>query len=74
MVTENPDLGGPATVEIPAAQLHVADVVRQDGGLHAVTSLRLQGAPPEVSVEFAGLAGRRHFRPTAPVSVLPRRR
>lgn len=58
---------------IPAGQLHVTDLVRQDGVLHRVTSLRVQGAPPEVCVELAGLAGRLHYRPTAQVSVYRRR-
>ncbi len=55
---------------IRAAQLHVTDVVREGGELRTVTSLRVQGVPPEVCVEFAGLSGRRHFPATAPVSVL----
>jgi len=37
-----------------------------------VTSLRMQGAPPEMCVEFAGLAGRRHFALTASFEVLRR--
>jgi hypothetical protein len=59
---------------IVAGQLHVTDLVRQDGTLHRVTSLRLQGAPPEVCVEFAGVARRQHYRPTAPMRVLRHRR
>ena len=59
---------------ILAAQLHVTDVLRRDGVLHRVTSLRVQGAPPEVCVELAGVAARLHYPPTAPVSVLRRRR
>ncbi len=62
-----------STETIVAVQLHIADVVRQDGGLHTVTSLRVQGVPPEVCVEFAGLTGRRHFPLTARVGVLRRR-
>ncbi|MET3807186.1 hypothetical protein ABIB25_004209 [Nakamurella sp. UYEF19] len=58
---------------ILAAQLHVTDVVRESGALRTVTSLRMQGAPPEMCVEFAGLADRRHYDLTAPVSVLRRR-
>ena len=66
--------GLPSGVEtILAAQLHVTDVVRQNGSLHRVTSLRLQGAPPEVCVELSGVAERLHYRPSAPVSVLRRR-
>ncbi len=71
-----PDRDGnvPSRVEtILAAQLHVTDVVRQNGSLHRVTSLRMQGAPPEVCVELSGLAERLHYQPTAQVSVLRRR-
>jgi hypothetical protein len=78
-VSENQDIPGgdestaSALETILAAQLHVTDVVRQDGALHRVTSLRVQGAPPEVCVELAGIAVRLHYPPTAPVSVLRRR-
>jgi hypothetical protein len=54
---------------IVAAQLHVTDVVRREGALRVVTSLRMQGAPPEVCVEFAGLVGRHHYPANARVSV-----
>ena len=81
-MSENEDnpgsAGSAATVAsvvetILAAQLHVTDVLRQDGVLHRVTSLRMQGAPPEVCVELAGVAVRLHYPPTAQVSVLRRR-
>jgi len=68
---ENPD---GALETILAGQLHVTDLVRQDGALHQVTSLRVQGAPPEVCVEFADVATRLHYSPTAQVTVLRRRR
>ncbi len=58
---------------VAASQLHVTDVVLQDGALRRVTSLRLQGAPPQVSVAFAGETGRRAYPPTALVHVLRRR-
>jgi hypothetical protein len=59
---------------ILAGQLHVTDLLRRDGVLHRVTSLRVQGAPPEVCIELAGVAVRVHYPPTARVSVLRRRR
>jgi hypothetical protein len=60
---------------ILAALLHVGDAVRQDGVLRRVTSLRIQGVPPEVCVEFDGIPGRRHFLTTDQVEgVRPTRR
>jgi len=59
---------------IVAMQLHVADVVSSDDGVHIVTSLRIQGAPPEICVEFAGVVGRRHYPAAAQVRVVRRRR
>lgn len=59
--------------QVLAVQLHVTDRVQHAGVVHTVTSLRIQGAPAEVCVEFAGLPGRSHFPPTAPVTVLTRR-
>jgi hypothetical protein len=79
-VSENEDSprsagsAGPAVETILAGELHVTDVLRRDGLLHRVTSLRVQGAPPEVCIELAGLAARLHYPPTARVSVLRRRR
>ena len=74
MVNENPVPSSEAVVAgaqtIVAAQLHVTDVVWDAGRLRTVTSLRVQGVPPEVCVEFAGLSGRRHFLASAPVDVL----
>ena len=62
-----------STETIVAELLHVTDVVDQDGALQRVTSLRLQGAPPLISVAFAGVAGRRCYAPGTPVRVLRRR-
>ncbi|SDO72197.1 hypothetical protein SAMN04515671_1824 [Nakamurella panacisegetis] len=58
------------TQTVVAAQLHVTDLVRRDGMLRAVTSIRVQGVPPEVCVEFNGLAGRFHYPATTPVLVV----
>lgn len=52
-----------AGVSMAASQLHVADLIEQDGSLQRVTSLRLQGAPPTVSVALTGVPGRRSFPP-----------
>ncbi len=68
------DGGAPTLETVAAAQLRVTDVVRREGALRVVTSLRMQGVPPEVCVEFAGLAGRHHYPAAARVGVLPRRR
>ncbi len=53
-----------------AAELHVADLIEQDGTLQRVTSLRLQGAPPTVSVALTGMPGRRSFPPDARLHVV----
>lgn len=55
---------------IAAAALHVADLIEQDGSLQRVTSLRLQGAPPTVSVALTGVAGRRSFAPDTRLHVV----
>ena len=72
-----PDVGWPDAahtdtvgITIAAAQLHVADLVEQDGALQRVTSLRLQGAPPTVSVALTGVPGRRSFPPDARLLVV----
>ena len=57
-------------VTIAAAQLHVADLIEQDGTLQRVTSLRLQGAPPTVSVALTGVPGRRSFLPDTRLRVV----
>lgn len=59
-----------AAVVMVAAQLHVADLIVQDGALQRVTSLRLQGAPPTVSVALTGVPGRRSFPPDARLRVV----
>jgi hypothetical protein len=71
-VRKNQDNSAVAVETVAAAQLRIADIVSSEGGLHTVTSLRMQGAPPEMCVEFAGLAGRRHFALTASFEVLRR--
>jgi len=60
----------PPGVMMAAAQLHVADLVEQDGNLQRVTSLRLEGAPPTVSVALTGVPGRRSFPPDARLHVV----
>jgi hypothetical protein len=60
-------------VMMAAAQLQVADLVEQDGDLQRVTSLRLEGAPPTVSVALTGVPGRRSFAPDARLHVVRRR-
>lgn len=62
-MTENEVPGADPRVTITAAQLHVADLIEQDGALARVTSLRLEGAPPTVSVALTGVPGRRSFAP-----------
>ena len=64
--SRTPDAG----VTIAAAQLHVADLIDQDGTLQRVTSLRLQGAPPTVSVALTGVPGRRSFLPDTRLRVV----
>lgn len=53
---KNQDNSAVAVETVAAVQLRIADIVSSEGGLHTVTSLRMQGAPPEMCVEFAGLA------------------
>lgn len=76
-----PSVGGPGPaadgaagtapgVTITAAQLHVADLIEQDGTVQRVTSLRLQGAPPTVSVALTGVQGRRSFSPDTRLHVV----
>ena len=68
-MSEN-DVPGPGSgVIMAAAQLHVADLIEQDGALQRVTSLRLQGAPPTVSVALTGVPGRQSFPPDARLHV-----
>lgn len=64
------DVRLPPAVVMAAAQLHVADLVEQDGDLQRVTSLRLEGAPPTVSVALTGVPGRRSFAPDARLHVV----
>jgi hypothetical protein len=67
---ENEVPGADPGLTIAAAQLHVADLIEQDGALQRVTSLRLQGAPPTVSVALTGVPGRRSFPPDARLHVV----
>jgi hypothetical protein len=69
-MTENEVPADEPGMLIAAAALHVADLIEQDGRLQRVTSLRLQGAPPTVSVALTGVPGRRSFAPDARLHVL----
>lgn len=69
-MTENEVPADEPGMLIAAAALHVADLIEQDGSLQRVTSLRLQGAPPTVSVALTGVPGRRSFAPDARLHVL----
>ena len=62
-----------AAVRIPARDVALSDLLDENGLLHAVTSVRTQGAnPPEVLIELEGIAGRRHY-PSASVLTVHRR-
>jgi hypothetical protein len=54
---------------ITAAALRVGDELLDGSTLRPVTSIRLQGAPPEACIELAGLTGRRHVAAAARVQV-----
>lgn len=59
------------TVEIPAYQTRVADVVIQPSGAppRRIVSRRIQGAPAMVSVEYADVPGRTLLPAAALVTV-----
>jgi hypothetical protein len=60
----------PEPLRIPARDVTLSDLLDEDGLLHAVTSVRLQGAnPSEVLIELEGIAGRRHYPTTAVLTV-----
>ena len=54
---------------ITAAALRLGDELLDGSTLRPVTSIRLQGAPPEACIELAGITGRRHVAATARVQV-----
>ena len=57
------------TETITAAALRIGDELLDGHAVRHVTSVRLQGAPPEACVELAGIAGRRHYTAAARVQV-----
>lgn len=54
---------------ISAAALRIGDELLDGPAVRHVTSVRLQGAPPEACVELAGVTGRRHYTAEARVEV-----
>ncbi len=59
---------------ITAAALRVGDELLDGSTVRPVTSIRLQGAPPEACIELAGITGRRHVAAGARVQVHCRHR
>lgn len=49
------------TNTIAAIELHVSDILIDGPDVHQVTSVRLQGTPPEALIELADVTGRRHY-------------
>ena len=59
------------TRAVPAAQLHIGDLVLPDTGqARRITLHRLQGAPPVVVLAYAGQAGRHELPAAQEVIVL----
>ena len=59
-----------STVEtITASALRIGDQLLDGAAVRPVTSVRLQGAPPEACVELAGITGRRHYTAACRVQV-----
>ena len=58
-----------STETITAGTLRVGDVLIDGEALLEVTSVRLEGAPPQALVELAGVTGRRHYRAVTTVRV-----
>ena len=54
---------------INAAALRIGDELLDGPAVRHVTSVRLQGAPPEACIELAGITGRRHVAAGARVQV-----
>ena len=58
-----------AVETITAATLRVGDDLIDGPAVRHITSVRLQGTPPEACVEMAGIPGRRHFTVATRVQV-----
>lgn len=54
---------------INATALRIGDELLDGPAVRHVTSVRLQGAPPEACIELAGITGRRHYTAGARVQV-----
>lgn len=59
----------PTVWTITASALRIGDELLDGPAVRHVTSVRLQGAPPEACVELAGVTGRRHYTATSRVQV-----
>ena len=59
----------PTVQTITASALRIGDDLLDGPAVRHVTSVRLQGAPPEACVELAGVTGRRHYTATSRVQV-----
>ena len=59
----------PTVQTITASALRIGDELLDGPAIRHVTSVRLQGAPPEACVELAGVTGRRHYTATSRVQV-----
>ncbi len=60
---------GVSVETITAAALRIGDELLDGPAVRHVTSVRLQGAPPEACVELAGITGRRHYTAATRVQV-----
>jgi len=59
------------TRAVPAAELHIGDLVLPDsGGARRITLHRLQGVPPVVVLAYAGQAGQHELPAAQEVIVL----